>query len=207
MLVILCAPAFAHAMHWNAPNIMAAAHDVDTKAELLHETVHNLTGGSQLGDAAHALADAAEHLHEVVEMGADIDHIREDFQDVSNALDNLRRVYHTVSYDIMFRTRRMLRDLEHSFFTLRMAVYEDGGHFPPPPPPGPVVRQIACSSVNFTQQNCYVGSAGSALDVNLVAQYSNRPCIKNSNFGITGDQTAIWVSGGCRGLFNVTVRQ
>ncbi len=69
----------------------------------------------------------------------------------------------------------------------------------------PVERQISlvCESREFKHTNCSAGGLRITRVV-LAARYSNKKCILNSSFGINGDNTAIWVDGGCRGLFTVS---
>lgn len=60
--------------------------------------------------------------------------------------------------------------------------------------------QVTCESVHDRNQTCPTGGG----DVTLAQQISDSPCVEGSTWGTNGD--SIWVSGGCRAVFDVQHR-
>ncbi len=60
---------------------------------------------------------------------------------------------------------------------------------------------INCASVNFNYAVCNTGLRN-IIRANLLTQFSHKPCIQGSTWGINGN--SVWVNNGCRGLFAVT---
>jgi len=63
---------------------------------------------------------------------------------------------------------------------------------------GGVGEQIRCESDNGRYRQCGTGRYGEA---SLVQQLSGTRCVRNGNWGLTNG--ALWVDGGCRGVFRV----
>jgi hypothetical protein len=63
-------------------------------------------------------------------------------------------------------------------------------------------EQITCESQGGRTEACGTIEPGSS--VQLVEQISNSPCIEGSTWG--ADNDSIWVSGGCRAVFDVQPR-
>ncbi len=61
--------------------------------------------------------------------------------------------------------------------------------------------QITCESRGERAEACGTVAAGSS--VRLVQQLSSAPCVEGSNWGTGPDRDSIWVSGGCRAVFDV----
>ena len=61
--------------------------------------------------------------------------------------------------------------------------------------------QITCESRGARAEACGTVAAGSS--VRLVQQLSSAPCVEGSNWGTGPDRDSIWVSGGCRAVFDV----
>jgi hypothetical protein len=61
--------------------------------------------------------------------------------------------------------------------------------------------QITCESRQQRAEACSTVAAGSS--VRLVQQLSNTPCVEGSNWGTGPDRDSIWVSAGCRAVFDV----
>jgi len=59
--------------------------------------------------------------------------------------------------------------------------------------------QITCESKQDRQESCSTFQAGS--EVRMVKQISSSPCIEGRSWGV--DQSSIWVSNGCRAVFDV----
>jgi hypothetical protein len=64
-------------------------------------------------------------------------------------------------------------------------------------------EQITCESHNSQTEAC--GTLQPGGNVRLVQQLSNAPCVEGQNWGIrtSPNHDAIWVSGGCRAVFDV----
>ena len=60
---------------------------------------------------------------------------------------------------------------------------------------------MKCESLNSARKECRAKHKISR--VVLKVQLSKAKCIKNKTYGITGNGDKMWVSGGCRGKFNV----
>lgn len=63
---------------------------------------------------------------------------------------------------------------------------------------GGIGEQIRCESDNGRYRQCGTGRYGEA---SLVQQLSGTRCVRNVNWGLTNG--ALWVNGGCRGVFRV----
>lgn len=63
---------------------------------------------------------------------------------------------------------------------------------------GGIGEQIRCESDNGRYRQCGNGRYGEA---SLVQQLSGTRCVRNVNWGLTNG--ALWVNGGCRGVFRV----
>jgi hypothetical protein len=63
-----------------------------------------------------------------------------------------------------------------------------------------LAEQITCESRGDRTEACGTVQPGSS--VRLQQQISNSPCIEGRTWGANND--SIWVSGGCRGVFDVT---
>jgi hypothetical protein len=61
--------------------------------------------------------------------------------------------------------------------------------------------QITCESRSSGTEACGTVQAGSS--VRLARQLSGTPCIEGRNWGTGPDRDSIWVSGGCRAVFDV----
>ncbi len=61
--------------------------------------------------------------------------------------------------------------------------------------------QVSCSSLDRRFAECYVGRP--IESVHLARQRSDHRCVLGRTYGISQDRLAIWVTAGCRGLFNV----
>ena len=64
-----------------------------------------------------------------------------------------------------------------------------------------LAEQITCESRQQRAEACSTVAAGSS--VRLVRQLSGAPCVEGSNWGTGPDHDSIWVSGGCRAVFDV----
>lgn len=62
-------------------------------------------------------------------------------------------------------------------------------------------EQITCESENDQPQACGTIERGS--DVRMVQQISNSPCIEGRSWGLGRDGDSLWVSRGCRAVFDV----
>jgi hypothetical protein len=62
-----------------------------------------------------------------------------------------------------------------------------------------LAEQITCESHGSNAEACGTVQAGSS--VRLQRQLSNSPCVEGRSWG--ADNDSIWVSGGCRAVFNV----
>lgn len=62
-----------------------------------------------------------------------------------------------------------------------------------------IAEQITCESHGGRAEACGTVQPGSS--VQMVEQISNTPCIEGSTWG--ADNDSIWVSGGCRAVFDV----
>jgi len=65
----------------------------------------------------------------------------------------------------------------------------------------PFAEQITCESRQERTEACGTIAAGSA--VTLSKQLSNTPCVEGQNWGTGPNRDSIWVSGGCRAVFDV----
>jgi hypothetical protein len=65
-----------------------------------------------------------------------------------------------------------------------------------------LAEQITCESHGGRAEACGTVQPGSS--VTLLEQISSSPCIEGSTWG--ADNDSIWVSGGCRGVFDVQPR-
>lgn len=63
---------------------------------------------------------------------------------------------------------------------------------------GGIGEEIRCESDNGRYRQCGTGRYGEA---SLVRQLSGTRCVRNGNWGLTNG--ALWVDGGCRGVFRV----
>jgi hypothetical protein len=61
--------------------------------------------------------------------------------------------------------------------------------------------QITCESHGGAAEAC--GTVQPRSSVRLVKQLSNTPCIEEQNWGLGPNRDSIWVSGGCRAVFDV----
>ena len=61
--------------------------------------------------------------------------------------------------------------------------------------------QITCESLGERAEACGTVAAGSS--VRLVRQLSGAPCAEGRNWGTGPNRDSIWVSGGCRAVFDV----
>ena len=64
-------------------------------------------------------------------------------------------------------------------------------------------EQITCESRNERTEACTTLQPGSS--VRMVQQISNSPCIEGQTWG--ADQGSIWVSQGCRAVFDIDYRR
>ncbi|HZP65462.1 MAG TPA: DUF3011 domain-containing protein [Rudaea sp.] len=64
-------------------------------------------------------------------------------------------------------------------------------------------EQITCESRGDRTEACGTIEPGS--DVRLVQQISNSPCVEGRTWG--ADHDSIWVSGGCRAVFDIEPRR
>lgn len=64
----------------------------------------------------------------------------------------------------------------------------------------PRTLAVDCSSIKVPFKACPTYSVGT---VKLVRQFSHTRCLRDVNWGTTGDGSEIWVKGGCRGRFLV----
>jgi Protein of unknown function (DUF3011) len=62
-------------------------------------------------------------------------------------------------------------------------------------------EQITCESRHDAPEACGTVKAGS--NVTLMRQISDTPCVEGRNWGTGPDHDSIWVSGGCRAVFDV----
>ena len=62
-------------------------------------------------------------------------------------------------------------------------------------------EQITCESRQERTEACGTVAAGSS--VTLSQQLSNTPCVEGQNWGTGPNRDSIWVSGGCRAVFDV----
>jgi hypothetical protein len=199
----------------NGPRVMEAAHQLDLTADRFHEVVHVITGSNALANAAHELAEAAEHLHQLIEQGVDCDHIRSDFEEINSAFRRVRNEWHYAPYFVRSQpqTRAAFRNMEHAYYDLESAINSVN----PSPWPNPVPNPgreifVRCKSSSYNERVCPVGLPGTVLDVNVMSQKSHSPCDKspmrfrNASFGITLDRSSIWVNQGCEAIFSVRVR-
>ena len=65
-----------------------------------------------------------------------------------------------------------------------------------------LAEQITCESHGGRAEACGTVQPGSSVQV--IEQLSNSPCIEGSTWG--ADNDSIWVSGGCRAVFDVQPR-
>lgn len=65
-----------------------------------------------------------------------------------------------------------------------------------------IAEQITCESHGGRAEACGTVQPGSS--VQMLEQISNTPCIEGSTWG--ADNDSIWVSGGCRAVFDVQPR-
>lgn len=69
---------------------------------------------------------------------------------------------------------------------------------------GYIYEQVRCEGfIKWLTVECR--TSGRPVDVRLLQQFSSSPCTKGQTFGIGHD--GIWVSKGCRGNFEVTIRR
>jgi len=61
--------------------------------------------------------------------------------------------------------------------------------------------RITCESHGGGAEAC--GTVQPRSTVRVVKQLSNTPCIEEQNWGLGPDHDSIWVSGGCRAVFDV----
>src|SRR5947209_4292215 len=61
--------------------------------------------------------------------------------------------------------------------------------------------RITCESHGGAAEAC--GTVQPRSMVRIVKQLSNTPCIEEQNWGLGPDHDSIWVSGGCRAVFDV----
>jgi hypothetical protein len=64
-----------------------------------------------------------------------------------------------------------------------------------------MAEQITCESRQERAEACGTVQPGSS--VQLVQQLSSTPCVEGSNWGTGPDRDSIWVSGGCRAVFDI----
>jgi hypothetical protein len=64
-------------------------------------------------------------------------------------------------------------------------------------------QTIQCSSDKGRYQYCRTFAVG---EVRLIRQLSTAPCRRYKSWGADGDGSGIWVSNGCRGVFEVRQR-
>jgi hypothetical protein len=64
-----------------------------------------------------------------------------------------------------------------------------------------LAEQIKCESQHNATQACGTVQPGSSVE--LVQQLSSSPCIEGSSWGTGPDRDSIWVSNGCRAVFDV----
>ena len=64
-----------------------------------------------------------------------------------------------------------------------------------------LAEQIKCESQQNRTQACGTVQPGSSVE--LAQQLSNSPCIEGSSWGTGPDHDSIWVSNGCRAIFDV----
>jgi len=62
-------------------------------------------------------------------------------------------------------------------------------------------EQITCESRQDRPEAC--GTIASGSVVRMVEQLSNTPCVEGRNWGTGEHRDSIWVSGGCRAVFDV----
>ena len=62
-----------------------------------------------------------------------------------------------------------------------------------------LAEQVTCESRQDRQESCSTFQAGS--QVRMVRQISGSPCVEGRSWGV--DQSSIWVSNGCRAVFDV----
>ena len=61
--------------------------------------------------------------------------------------------------------------------------------------------QITCESHQVGVQACTTVIPGSR--VRLVKQLSDTPCVEGQNWGVDTKRNSIWISSGCRAVFDV----
>ena len=64
----------------------------------------------------------------------------------------------------------------------------------------PRVMRVECSAIEVPFRMCSTYSVG---NVTLGRQFSHTRCLRDVNWGTTGDGSSIWVKDGCRGRFLV----
>jgi len=64
----------------------------------------------------------------------------------------------------------------------------------------PRYMRVECSAIEVPFRTCPTYSVG---HVTLGRQFSHTRCLRDVNWGTTGDGSTIWVKGGCRGRFLV----
>lgn len=64
----------------------------------------------------------------------------------------------------------------------------------------PRVMRVECSAIEVPFRMCPTYSVG---NVTLGRQFSHTRCLRDVNWGTTGDGSSIWVKDGCRGRFLV----
>lgn len=101
------------------------AHLLESQARELQMLVQRGTrqdGGVR--DAVDAFADEAEHFHEVVERGADIEHLRDDFRELDESWHRVAELLNRSSYS--FYVRRRAQDVNRVHNQLH-GIMETGG--------------------------------------------------------------------------------
>lgn len=80
------------------------AHVLESEAKSLEELVDRIgRRDDRLRDAVDDFAEEAEHFHETVEKGADIDHLRDDFRDVDEAWHRVVEYINRSAYGLYLR--------------------------------------------------------------------------------------------------------
>lgn len=64
-----------------------------------------------------------------------------------------------------------------------------------------LAEHITCESPQGNLEACTTVQRGSS--VRFVQQLSNTPCIEGRNWGVDTNHSSIWISGGCRAVFDV----
>jgi hypothetical protein len=62
-------------------------------------------------------------------------------------------------------------------------------------------EQITCESRQDRAEAC--GTIQPRSSVRIVQQLSNTPCVEERNWGLGPNRDSIWVSGGCRAVFDI----